>query len=97
MKEASKGSPIIFDVTHSLQCRDPQGAASGGRRKQTIDLALSGLATGIGGLFMEAHPTPDQARCDGPSAFPLDKLEAFLKQAKALDDLVKGFEHIQID
>ncbi len=97
MKEASNGSPIIFDVTHSLQCRDPQGAASGGRRKQTIDLALSGLATGIGGLFMEAHPTPDQARCDGPSAFPLDKLEVFLKQAKALDDLVKGFEHIQID
>ncbi len=96
MKKASNGSPIIFDVTHSLQCRDPQGAASGGRREQTVDLALSGMATRIAGLFMEAHPTPDQARCDGPSAFPLDKLEPFLAQAKQLDDLVKSFEKIDI-
>jgi 2-dehydro-3-deoxyphosphooctonate aldolase (KDO 8-P synthase) len=96
MKKASKGSPIIFDVTHSLQCRDPQGAASGGRREQTVELALSGLATGIAGLFMEAHPDPDNARCDGPSAFPLAKLEAFLTQTKALDDLVKSFTKIDI-
>lgn len=97
MKESSKGSPIIFDVTHSLQYRDPSGAASGGRRKQTVDLALSGMATKIAGLFMEAHPDPDHARCDGPSAFPLHQLEAFLSQAKQLDDLVKGFENIKID
>lgn len=96
MKKASNGSPIIFDVTHALQCRDPNGAASGGRREQTVDLARSGLATKIAGLFMEAHPNPDQARCDGPSAFPLDKLEPFLAQLKQLDDLVKGFEEIDI-
>lgn len=96
MKKASKGSPIIFDVTHALQCRDPLGAASGGRREQTVDLARSGIAVGIAGLFMEAHPTPDSARCDGPSAFPLDKLEVFLKQIKQLDDLVKNFEKIDI-
>lgn len=49
MKKASKGSPIIFDVTHALQCRDPLGAASGGRREQTVDLARSGIAVGIAG------------------------------------------------
>ncbi|WP_434359334.1 3-deoxy-8-phosphooctulonate synthase [Parasalinivibrio latis] len=96
MKKASNGSPIIFDVTHSLQCRDPFGAASGGRRDQTVDLARAGLGTKIAGLFIEAHPTPDSARCDGPSALPLDKLEPFLKQMKALDDLVKSFEEIDI-
>jgi 2-dehydro-3-deoxyphosphooctonate aldolase (KDO 8-P synthase) len=96
MKKASNGSPIIFDVTHSLQMRDPSGAASGGRREQTVELAKAGLATGIAGLFIEAHPNPDQARCDGPSALPLDKLEPFLAQMKALDDLIKGFDHIDI-
>ncbi|MCB5357641.1 3-deoxy-8-phosphooctulonate synthase [Vibrio lentus] len=96
MKKSSNGSPIIFDVTHALQMRDPSGAASGGRREQTVELAKAGLATGVAGLFLEAHPNPDQARCDGPSALPLDKLEPFLKQMKALDDLIKGFEHIDI-
>ncbi|MFA0316987.1 3-deoxy-8-phosphooctulonate synthase [Vibrio cyclitrophicus] len=96
MKKSSNGSPIIFDVTHALQMRDPSGAASGGRREQTVELAKAGLATGVAGLFLEAHPNPDQARCDGPSALPLDKLEPFLKQMKALDDLIKGFDHIDI-
>ncbi|WP_407332464.1 3-deoxy-8-phosphooctulonate synthase [Enterovibrio sp. 27052020O] len=96
MKKASNGSPIIFDVTHSLQCRDPLGAASGGRRSQTVDLARAGLGTKIAGLFIEAHPDPDNARCDGPSALPLDKLEPFLKQMKALDDLVKSFDDLDI-
>ena len=96
MKKASNGSPIIFDVTHSLQMRDPSGAASGGRREQTVELAKAGLATGIAGLFLETHPNPDQAKCDGPSAFPLDKLEPFLAQAKALDDLIKSFSTIEI-
>ncbi|MEZ8141543.1 3-deoxy-8-phosphooctulonate synthase [Enterovibrio norvegicus FF-33] len=96
MKKASNGSPIIFDVTHSLQCRDPLGAASGGRRSQTVDLARAGLGTKIAGLFIEAHPDPDNARCDGPSALPLDKLEPFLKQMKALDDLVKSFDELDI-
>jgi 2-dehydro-3-deoxyphosphooctonate aldolase (KDO 8-P synthase) len=96
MKKSSNGSPIIFDVTHSLQMRDPSGAASGGRREQTVELAKAGLATGIAGLFIEAHPNPDKAMCDGPSALPLDKLEPFLAQMKALDDLIKGFETIEI-
>jgi 2-dehydro-3-deoxyphosphooctonate aldolase (KDO 8-P synthase) len=96
MKNVSGGSPIIFDVTHSLQMRDPSGAASGGRREQTVELAKAGLATGIAGLFIEAHPDPDKALCDGPSALPLDKLEPFLAQMKTLDDLIKGFEQIDI-
>ncbi|ACY49939.1 3-deoxy-8-phosphooctulonate synthase [Vibrio alginolyticus] len=96
MKKASQGSPIIFDVTHSLQMRDPSGAASGGRREQTVELALSGMATGIAGLFMEAHPEPNKAKCDGPSAFPLAKLEQFLSQVKQVDDLVKSFSAIDI-
>ncbi len=94
MKKASKGSPVIFDVTHSLQCRDPFGAASGGRREQVTELARSGLAVGIAGLFLEAHPNPNKAKCDGPSALPLSALEPFVKQMKALDDLVKSFDEI---
>ena len=92
MKQVCGGYPIIFDVTHSLQCRDSGGAASGGRRAQVADLARAGLAVGIGGLFLEAHPNPNEAKCDGPSALPLDKLEPFLKQCKAMDELVKSFE-----
>ncbi|NLK85475.1 MAG: 3-deoxy-8-phosphooctulonate synthase [Aeromonadales bacterium] len=91
MKQVCGDYPIIFDVTHSLQCRDSSGAASGGRRAQVADLARAGMAVGIGGLFLEAHPNPDAAKCDGPSALPLDKLEPFLAQCKAIDDLVKSF------
>jgi 2-dehydro-3-deoxyphosphooctonate aldolase (KDO 8-P synthase) len=96
MKNASQGSPIIFDATHALQCRDPLGAASGGRREQIVDLARSGMAVGLAGLFIESHPDPDHARCDGPSALPLDKLEPFLQQMKAIDDLVKSFAPLDI-
>ncbi|WP_442019909.1 3-deoxy-8-phosphooctulonate synthase [Oceanisphaera sp. W20_SRM_FM3] len=91
MKKATDGAPIIFDVTHALQCRDPLGEASGGRREQIVDLARAGLATGMAGLFLEAHPDPANAKCDGPSALPLAKLEPFLAQLKALDDLIKSF------
>ncbi len=97
MKKSSNGSPIIFDVTHALQMRDPSGLASGGRREQTVELAKAGLATGIAGLFIEAHPNPEKAMCDGPSALPLNKLEPFLLQMKSLDDLIKSFPDIQID
>ena len=97
MKQTCNDLPIIFDVTHALQQRDPGGAASGGRRQQVADLARAGLAVGIGGLFLEAHPDPDNARCDGPSALPLDKLEPFLTQLKALDDLVKSFPALNIN
>ncbi len=64
MVQSSKGCPVIFDVTHALQCRDPFGAASGGRRGQVAELARAGMAVGIAGLFLEAHPDPDNARCD---------------------------------
>ncbi|MDD0824508.1 3-deoxy-8-phosphooctulonate synthase [Mannheimia sp. AT1] len=94
MKKVSKGCPVIFDVTHSLQCRDPFGAASGGRRDQVTELARSGMAVGLAGLFLEAHPDPNSAKCDGPSALPLSKLEAFVSQMKAVDDLVKSFAEI---
>ncbi|WP_419853008.1 3-deoxy-8-phosphooctulonate synthase [Actinobacillus pleuropneumoniae] len=94
MKKVSKGCPVIFDATHSLQCRDPFGAASGGRRDQVTELARSGMAIGLAGLFLEAHPDPNNAKCDGPSALPLSKLEAFVSQMKAIDDLVKSFEEI---
>uniref|UniRef100_UPI00351B9D07 3-deoxy-8-phosphooctulonate synthase n=1 Tax=Endozoicomonas sp. Mp262 TaxID=2919499 RepID=UPI00351B9D07 len=94
MKDVSGGMPVIFDVTHSLQCRDPMGAASGGRRHQVTELARSGMAVGLAGLFLEAHPDPDNARCDGPSALRLSTLEPFLKQVKAVDDLVKSFTPI---
>ena len=90
MKEVSGGLPLIFDVTHALQCRDPLGAASGGRRHQVAELGRAGISVGIAGLFLEAHPDPDRAKCDGPSALPLDKLEPFLMQMKAFDDLTKS-------
>lgn len=91
MKKTCGDLPIIFDVTHALQQRDPSGAASGGRREQVLELARSGMALGLAGLFLEAHPNPDEAKCDGPSALPLDLLEPFLTQIKAIDDLVKSF------
>ena len=97
MKKASNGSPMIFDVTHALQCRDPMGAASGGRRGQVTELARSGMAVGIAGLFLESHPNPNQAKCDGPSALPLAKLEPFLSQMKAIDELVKSFAEIDTE
>ncbi len=97
MNKASGNFPIIFDVTHSLQCRDPMGAASGGRRGQVAELGRAGLAVGLAGLFLEAHPDPDNARCDGPSALALDKLELFLLHMKAVDDLVKNLPAIDTE
>jgi len=96
MIEATGGLPAIFDVTHSLQRRDAGSEASGGRRRQVVELARAGMAVGIAGLFLEAHPDPDIARCDGPSALPLDVLEPFLAQIKALDELVKSFPVLDI-
>ncbi len=96
MKKVCGDLPIIFDVTHALQQRDPMGAASGGRRQQVAELARAGLAVGLAGIFLEAHPDPDSAKCDGPSALPLDQLEPFLTQLKALDDLVKSFPPLEI-
>lgn len=97
MKKVSKGSPVILDATHALQCRDPFGSASGGRRGQVAELSRAGLAVGIAGLFIESHPDPDKAKCDGPSALPLSKVEPFLQQMKALDELVKSFPELNTE
>ncbi|MEO9382878.1 3-deoxy-8-phosphooctulonate synthase [Chromobacterium phragmitis] len=96
MKKVSGNRPVIFDVTHSLQQRESGAAASGGRRAQVAELARAGMAIGIAGLFLEAHPNPAEAKCDGPSALPLTQLEPFLAQVKAIDDLVKSFPPLQI-
>ena len=84
------GHPLLFDVTHALQIPGGQKDAAGGRRAQVTQLALAGMSQGIAGLFLEAHPNPTQAKCDGPCALPLSQLEAFLTQVKAIDDLVKS-------
>ena len=96
MREATAGCPLIFDVTHSLQRRDPGEAVSDGRRDQVLKLAKAGAAVGIAGLFLEAHPNPDEALCDGPSALPLAQLEPFLEQVKAVDALVKSQPELTI-
>lgn len=96
MKKVSNDAPIIFDVTHALQQRNPLEKASGGRREQVVELALAGMATRLAGLFLEAHPNPDEAKCDGPSALPLALLKPFLEQVKAVDDLVKSLPVLDI-
>ncbi|RTR03456.1 3-deoxy-8-phosphooctulonate synthase [Halomonas nitroreducens] len=90
------GYPLLFDVTHALQRPGGRADSADGRRAQVAELARAGVAVGLAGLFLEAHPDPDNAKCDGPCALPLDKLEPFLAQLKALDDLVKGFTPLEI-
>lgn len=97
MKSTCGRAPLIFDVTHALQARSSGSAASGGRRQQVVDLGKAGMAVGLAGLFLESHPSPDQAKCDGPSALPLGQLKAFLKQMKAVDDLVKALPKLEIE
>lgn len=89
--------PIIFDVTHSLQMPGGRADSAGGRRQQVVELGRAGMSQRIAGLFLEAHPDPNQAKCDGPCALPLDKLEPFLAQMKAVDDVVKNLPALQID
>jgi 2-dehydro-3-deoxyphosphooctonate aldolase (KDO 8-P synthase) len=88
------GAPLLFDVTHALQIPGGQPEAAGGRRAQVTQLALAGMSQGIAGLFLEAHPDPSKAKCDGPCALPLSTLESFLTQVKAIDDLVKSLPAI---
>ncbi len=92
MDEMKHQAPVIFDATHALQKPGGRCDSADGRRAQAVQLARSGMAIGIAGLFIEAHPDPSIAKCDGPCALPLDKLEPYLAQMKAIDDLVKGFE-----
>ena len=91
------GCPVVFDVTHSLQIPGGRSDSAGGRRQAVFELMLAGMSQGIGGLFLESHPDPSQAKCDGPCALPLNKLEEFLSQAKAVDDLVKGLPTISVE
>lgn len=88
------GAPVFFDVTHALQMPGGRADSAGGRREQVTELARAGLSQGLAGLFLEAHPDPDQAKCDGPCALRLEQLEPFLSQLKQLDDLIKGFESL---
>lgn len=92
MDEMKTMAPVMFDATHALQRPGGRSDSADGRRAQAAQLARSGMAIGIAGLFIESHPDPDNAKCDGPCALPLDKLEPYLAQMKAIDDLVKGFE-----
>ena len=96
MKQVTNGLPLVFDVTHALQRRNPGDAASGGRRHQVLELARAGVAVGVAALFLESHPNPEKALCDGPSALPLALLEPFLEQVKALDMVVKAQPNLVI-
>ena len=84
------GYPLLFDATHALQIPGGQSHGAGGRRAQLAGLASAGLMQGIAGLFIEAHPDPDQALCDGPCALRLDRLDEFLRQMRAVDELAKS-------
>ena len=86
------GYPLVFDVTHSLQIPGGRGNSAAGRRESILEMGMAGLSQKIAGLFLEAHPDPEKALCDGPSALRLDHLEPFLEQMKAVDELVKSFE-----
>ncbi len=97
MKKHCNDIPVIFDVTHSLQCRADGSVASSGRRSQVLDLAKSGIAQKLSGLFLESHPDPLNALCDGPSALPLKHLKNFLFQLKQIDDIVKKQKEIVIN
>lgn len=88
--------PVLFDVTHSLQQPGGLGTSAGGRRHQVLELARAGMSQALAGLFLEAHPEPDQALCDGPCALPLAVLPEFLARIKALDDLVKSQSDLAI-
>jgi 2-dehydro-3-deoxyphosphooctonate aldolase (KDO 8-P synthase) len=91
MDEMKNYAPVIFDATHALQKPGGREDSADGRRAQAAQLARSGMALGLAGLFIEAHPNPNEARCDGPCALSLDKLQPYLEQMLALDELVKGF------
>lgn len=94
MDEMKEQAPVMFDSTHALQRPGGRSDSADGRRAQAAQLSRVGMALGLAGLFIEAHPDPNQAKCDGPCALPLDKLEPFLAQMKQVDDLVKSFPEL---
>lgn len=87
-------APVVFDATHALQKPGGRSDSADGRREQATALARCGMALGIAGLFIEAHPDPDKAKCDGPCALPLSALEAYLSQMKAIDNAVKSLPEV---
>ena len=84
--------PVIFDATHSLQLPGGLGNAAGGRREFLLPIAKAGVSQCIAGLFIEAHPNPDEAKCDGPCAISSDKIFSVLSQLSSLDKFIKEQE-----
>jgi 2-dehydro-3-deoxyphosphooctonate aldolase (KDO 8-P synthase) len=80
--------PVVFDATHSVQLPGGQGTSSGGQREFVPVLARAAVAVGISGIFMETHPNPDKALCDGPNAWPLDQMQELLETLKSIDEIV---------
>lgn len=85
------GYPVVFDVTHSLQLPGGQGNCSGGQREFAQHLARAAAAAGVDGLFMEVHPDPDKALCDGPNMIPLESLPSLLRSVKEISRVVRSF------
>jgi len=90
----SLGTPVIFDVTHSLQLPGGEGSHSGGQREFAAPLMRAAVGAGIDGLFIEVHPEPDRALCDGPNMIALSELKELLKQAKAIHELVRTWGRV---
>jgi 2-dehydro-3-deoxyphosphooctonate aldolase (KDO 8-P synthase) len=85
----SLGTPLIFDVTHSLQLPGGEGSHSGGQREFAAPLMRAAVGAGVDGLFIEVHPEPDRALCDGPNMIALSEIKELLKQAKSIHELVR--------
>jgi len=83
------GNPVFFDVTHSLQQPGMLEKSTGGRGQYVFELAKAGVSQNIAGLFLETHPDPNEAKCDGPCALKLSELEGFMQKIIALDEFVK--------
>jgi 2-dehydro-3-deoxyphosphooctonate aldolase (KDO 8-P synthase) len=89
--------PVVFDATHAVQLPGARGASSGGEREHVPVLARAAVAAGVAGLFMETHPEPDAALCDGPNAWPLARVAALLEQLQAIDALVKARPYLETE
>jgi 2-dehydro-3-deoxyphosphooctonate aldolase (KDO 8-P synthase) len=92
------GCPVVFDATHSVQLPGGQGNASGGQREHIPVLARAAVAAGVSGVFMETHPKPDEALCDGPNSWPLAMMKELLETLAELDQIVKkkGFVEMKV-
>jgi 2-dehydro-3-deoxyphosphooctonate aldolase (KDO 8-P synthase) len=87
--------PVVFDATHAAQQPGSLGSSSGGEREHVPVLARAAVGAGIAGLFMETHPDPDAALCDGPNAWPLDRVGALLEQLRDIDAVVKAKPYLE--